>query len=139
MNMMMGYPPPDETLTQSGVAADAKVVGDELAKKADLEHSMYCIMGTPTNIPYMATLPNIGAEDKIITLDLHDAETFVFIVGAAAQERGYVSLVGGEPFPTINLREAIYSNASGKVVNVTLPKWFRGMIFSYYPFSITGV
>lgn len=46
-NPYMLSPPPDKTLTQEGVAADAKAVGDRLATLPEMEHGCFV---SPTTI-----------------------------------------------------------------------------------------
>ena len=128
-------PPPDETLTKSAVAADAKAVGDALGNKADKNNSVYCNDHGGTK-SYMVSIPNTGGNSRTMKITLTDTEQFVFIIAGSSLRNCFASFVGGSNFVDQHLLNTMTASANGNVTNVTIPSWFRGTLISYMPFSV---
>ncbi len=133
-------PPPDtdETLTKSGVAADAKAVGEKLANKADLTNSVYCEDKYHAR-SYMISVPNTGDNKKTVDIVLSSSEQFVFILAGSSLGNNFASIVGGSSFVNKHLMNSLTTSTDGNIVHITLPSWFRGVMISYLPFSINGL
>lgn len=135
-NVIKGsYTPPDETLTKSAVAADAKAVGDALGNKADKSNSVYCNDHGGTK-SYMISIPNTGGDSRTMKITLSSTEQFVFIIAGSSLGNCFVSLVGGSNFINKHLLNTMTTSADGNITNVTIPSWFRGTLISYMPFSV---
>ena len=133
------YPPDtDETLTKSGVAADAKAVGEKLANKADLTNSVYCEDKYHAR-SYMISVPNTGDNKKTVDIVLSSSEQFVFILAGSSLGNNFASIVGGGSFVNKHLMNSLTTSTDGNMVHITLPSWFRGVMISYLPFSINGL
>ena len=134
------YPPPttDKTLTKSGVAADAKAVGEKLANKADLTNSVYCEDKYNAR-SYMMSVPNTGDNNKTVDIVMSSSEQFVFILAGSSLGNNFVSIVGGSNFINKHLMNSLTTSTDGNIVHITLPSWFRGVMISYLPFSINGL
>lgn len=137
-NQLRRAPPPDETLTKSAVAADAKAVGDALGNKADKNNSVYCNDRGGTK-SYMISIPNIGHTQKTVDIVLQNVEQFVFIIAGSSLGNNFVSVIGGSNFVNTHLGKTLTTSTDGNIIHVTLPSWFRGTMISYYPFSISGL
>lgn len=129
------YTPPDETLTKSAVAADAKAVGDALGNKADKNNSVYCNDRGGTK-SYMISIPNTGESSKTMKITLSSTEQFVFIIAGSSLGNCFASLVGGSNFINKHLLNTMTTSADGNVATVTIPSWFRGTLISYMSFSV---
>ena len=127
--------PPDETLTKSGVAADAKTVGDTLGNKADKSNAVCCAdMGGTKS--YMVSIPNTGDNSRTMKITLSSSEQFVFIIAGSSLGNCFASLVGGSNFTNKHLLNTMTTSANGNITNVTIPSWFRGTLISYMEFSV---
>lgn len=127
--------PPDETLTKSAVAADAKAVGDALNSKADKSNTVCCVNMDGTK-SYMLSIPNTGDNSRTMKITLSSAEQFVFIIAGSSLGNCFASFVGGSNFTNKHLLNTMTASTNGNVTNVTIPSWFRGTLISYMPFSV---
>ena len=129
------YTPPDETLTKSAVAADAKAVGDALGNKADKSNSVYCNDRGGTK-SYMISIPNTGGNSRTMKITLSNTEQFVFIIAGSSLGNCFASLVGGSNFIHKHLLNTMTVSTDGNIITVTIPSWFRGTLISYMAFSV---
>lgn len=134
-NFVSGSPDVDKTLTQEGVAADAKAVGDALGSKADKNNSVYCNDRAEAK-SYMISIPNAGEGERPMRITLSRSEQFVFVIAGSSVGDTFVSLVGGSSFKNVHLLHALTTSTVGNVTTVTIPSWFRGTLISYMPFSV---
>ena len=128
---------PDKTLTQEGVAADAKAVGNALAAKADNANVPHCLNVNAT--PYMIFFGNTGNDAKTVDIGFSNSDQYVLIILSGPNNTNVVSMIGCDSFEHMQLGYALSVSKDSYTAHVTLPAWSRGFMISYNRFTVNNL
>lgn len=90
--------------------------------------------------PLFVSFGNIG-NSKQVTLQLTSIEQLVFIFGSGPSDTACMTMIGGTTIQDYSYGKnyLVSDSKDGLTVKITFPSWFRGVMFSYLQFTVSGL
>ena len=86
----------------------------------------------------MYSIANVGFTEGA-TITLTNSEQMVFIFGSGHSESCFATMLGGSQVHDYSFGkdELVSSEKNGNVIKLKWPSWFRGVMISYLPFTVS--
>ena len=90
------------------------------------------------SFPFIYTFGNLGTNPGNMVISLSIGEQILFLVGAGSGGTYYIThMVAGDSSSIKHIGNNLTVTTNGNIITIACPSWFRGMIFSYLPFSVS--
>ena len=128
-----------ETIINNGEPAlSGKLVDAVFARRLHFNRLYSSTLGNAWG--QFTSIGNIGASSKTATVKLSSGDQFIFIFGSSTADTCYMQMIGGGPIAGCSVATHRLSvTVNGDTLTITLPAYFRGCIFSYTSFTVSGI
>lgn len=95
--------------------------------------------GAPSSA-FFVSIGNVGGADRTVTITLSSNEQNLFLFGSGTSSSNYMTMLGGTGVTDYSFgkNSLACTSKEASTITVVLPRYFRGCIFSYLPFSVAG-